>query len=247
MNRQQIRDLVRKKLGETTGAFWTDTEINGFINDACRDASAMTKCLKDVALISTSDCTANTTVAGTSETSLLGIDENLYSITEVYFNSDNKWSKLTPMAIVELDIDYPGWRDAIGRTYTDPSTGDITYNYASLPGIPFIYYWDKELDILGWYPPTDTDNTTSDNMKIYYTKKHADILADTESPSIPEPLHISLIDFCCATGYETRGQIERANDYWNKYRQRLLTYMTERNKEKEDDGLIQMRTNYRSF
>jgi hypothetical protein len=246
MNRLQLRDLARKKLGETTGAFWTDAEINAFINDACRDASAMTKCVKGVVTISTSDCTANATVAGTNETTLTAIDPAMYSVTEVYFNSDNRWSKLTPKTIVDMDTEYPGWRDTTGRTYTDPSTGTVTYNYGSTPGIPFLYYWSSELNLFGWYPATDTDNTTSDNMKLYITKRHADILSDAESPTIPEPLHLALIDFVAATGYETRGQIERANDYWNKYRQRLLTYMSERNKEQEDDGIVQMR-NYRNI
>lgn len=246
MNRLQIRDLARKKLGETTGAFWTDDEMNTFINDGCRDISFQTKCLKADAYLTTSDCTANATLAGTSEIALTGIDSDIYSITEVYFQDDQgDWEKMTPKSITEMDIDYPDWRSAVGRTYTDTTTGVVTYNFGSDPGLPFIYYWDYELNIFGWYPPSDTTYSASNNIHVYYVQKHSDISSNTDSPTLPEPLHLSVVDYVCATGFETRGQIERANDYWNKYRQRLLTYMAERNRMREDDDIV-MR-NYRNI
>jgi hypothetical protein len=242
MNRLQIRELARKKLGETTAAFWSDDEINGYINDGCRDISYNTKSIKASILISTSDCTENTTAAGTSETSLLGIDPDIYSITEAYFDS-GRWMKMEPRTIQEMDLELPGWRNAVGRTVTSNETA--SYNVGSTPGIPFIYYWDSELDVFGWYPPTSTLYTTSENIRIFYTKRHADMQADTSVPTLPEPMHLAITDYVCAIGYETRGQIERANDYWNKYRQRLLTYLAERQRQREDEDVVSK--NYRNI
>ena len=46
MTRQNLRDLIRKRLGETTAAFWTDVELNQYINNAGHDIAYNTKCIK---------------------------------------------------------------------------------------------------------------------------------------------------------------------------------------------------------
>ena len=239
MNLLQLRDLSRKKMGETTAAFWTDAEVNTFINEACRNIAHYTKCLRSNAYITTSDCTENTTSAGSNEIALTTIDPLIDAPYEVYFHDEGeRWIKLDLATRSELDQEYPGWRDAVGRTYTDQSTGDITYNKDSIVSQPMFYYFDTEENMFGWYPPTDEDQTTTNNIHVYFTKRHTTISADTDSPTIPEQLHLCVTDFVCAMAFETRGIIDRSNDYWRKAHERMLMYITERGREREDEEII---------
>ena len=249
MDRGTLRDRIRKKLGETTSAFWTDDEINDYINDGCRDIAFRTKCIRDNVYYSTTDCTQTSAVApatgtsGTSEVSLISIASDIYSILEVYFHEDGaNWVKLDPTSRTELDIENPGWKDAVGYTYVDGTT--TYYNYGGEPGTPIKYYWDREEDLFGWWLPTDAEQTTTNNMRIYYCKQHANLSGDTDEPTIPEPLQLAIIDFGIAQGLEDRQWLDRGNDRWDKYFSRLNAYMTERNREVEDEDLIMK--NYRN-
>lgn len=246
MNRLKLRELTRKKLGETTGAFWSDDEIHEFINEGCRDIAMFAKCIRASGYISTSDCTTTTTSpGGTTETTMTAINPDILSITEVYFLLDgNDWIKLESITIDELDKDHDGWRTGAGRTFVNTTNGVVTYNYGSHPSVPFVYYWDREENLFGWYPPTDARQTTSNNMRVYFTKRHPDIASDNDNPLLPESLHLAVTDFAAAVGFETRGIIDRANDYWRKYNERLLTYITERKRERTDEEVIMK--NYRN-
>jgi len=244
MQRGAIRDKIRKKLGEMTSAFWTDSEINEYINDGCRDISYKAKCLRDNKYLSTTDCTQNTSVAGSNEVSLISIDSNIYSVLEVYFHEAGEhWIKLEPTDRTELDIINPGWRDMVGRTFVDGPT--TYYNYGSLPGTPTKYYWDREEDLFGWWVPTDTEQTTANNIRVYFCKKHVDMTTDSQTPTIPQPLELAIIDYAIAQGLEDRGWQDRANDRCTKYSSRMQGYMSERNREIEDEDLIMK--NYRNI
>ena len=238
MQRSALRARIRKHLGETTSAFWTDTEINDYINDGCRDIAFKTKCIRSNGYITTSDCTQNTSTPGTSEVAFTSIDSNILSILEVYFHeSGENWIKLIPTSRTELDIVNPGWKDQVGRTYVDGAT--TYYNYGSEPGTPTHYYWDREENLFGWWVPTDTEQTTSNNIRVYFCKQHTNLTGDTQEPQIPQPLELAIIDYAVATGLEDRQWLDRANDRWAKYASRITAYMVERNNEySEDEDLI---------
>ena len=238
MIRSALRDKIRKKLGETTSAFWSNDELNVYINDGCRDLSFRTKCIRANTYVSTTDCTANTTVAGTNEISFISIDPKIYAILEVYFHeSGQNWIKLEPTSRTELDLTHAGWKDNVGREYTDPSP-TTHYNYESEPGTPTMYYWDREEDLFGWWVPTDTEQTNANNIRIYYTKSHTDLSGDSDEPTIPEPLQLAIIDYGIAQGLEDRQWLDRGNDRWEKYHARIGAYMAERCREVEDEDLI---------
>jgi len=246
MIRSDIRDRIRKKLGETTSAFWSDSEINNYINDGCRDISFRTKCLRTNGYLTAANCVQNTASAAASEVALTSISTAIYSVNEVYFLVDKKhWTKMESMAREEMDVDYPGWRDAIGRTYTDTSSGVTYYNYESMPGTPTHYYWDRAENIFGWYVPASADQSTSNNIRIYYSYKHTDLTSDTQEPTIPEPLTNAIIDYAIATGLEDRGWGDKANDRWNKYFAKLNDYNVEKSREREDEEIVTR--NYRNI
>ena len=245
MTRSEIRALARKKLGETTAAFWTDAEINGYINLGCKDIAYRTKCLRNNQNIAAVSCESSTAAAVSNEYTISGYISNFFAITELLFMQEGTdWQKLIPTSREELDAINPGWRTLAGYTYSNTSSGVTTYNYESNPGIPTHYYWDREEDVLGLYPPPDDDNA-GDYIKVYFTYDHTDLSTDSSSPTIPTPLHIAVVDFTVATAYETRQLGERANDAWSKFTSRVNDYLVHRKVEREDEEIIMK--NYRNI
>jgi len=247
MNRQEIRDLARKRLGETTGAFWTDAEVNGYINLGAKDVAYRTKSLRSNKTIASVSCVATTagSAANSNEYSLSGNITDFFAITELAFRQNGTdLIKLIPTTRECLDITVPGWRKLVG--YTNSATSGVTtFNFTSVPSIPTHYYWNREEDIFGLYPPPNDENEGSDYIKVYYTFDHTDLSADGNSPTLPVGIHPAIIDFAVATGYETRGWGDKANDAWTKYYTKINDYLTNRRVEREDEELIMK--NYRNI
>lgn len=219
MTRLEIRTLIRKNLGETTAAFWTDIELNTWIDDGCDDLAFRAKCLRTTTLA--------TPVLNTAEYTLSSIVPALLSILEVYYYQDaTTWEKLKPTNRTDLDLEHPGWRSAAA-------------------GTPIEYYWDKEEDLFGLYVKPNATNAVANYIKIYHTEKHTDITGDAIAIDIPEPIQNAIVDFVVARGFDTRGWGDRANDIWQKYYQKIHDYQVERHREKEDEDII-MKSEYYS-
>jgi len=245
MNLGQIRAQVRKRLGDGNAAFWTDAELNGYINDGLRDISFRTKSIRANDYISAVSCASNTVGSGSNEYALASNFTDIYSVLEVYFmESGTEWIRLDSRLRDDLDEEFDGWRGNVGFTYTDTGSGVTTYNKNANPGTPDRYYWSREEDIIGLDPPPDDTQAGSDRIRVYYAKKHTDLGTDTESPTIPEPLHLGAIFYAVAVGFEDRGWGDRANDNWSKYWGRMKDYKMERNREREDDEIQSI--NYKS-
>jgi hypothetical protein len=324
MTRGEIRILARKRLGETTAAFWTDAELNGWINLAANDLAFRTKSLKNNGFFTASAVVENTTSEGTNEYSLSGLFSDLYAITEVYFHREGKrWEKLESINRTDLDVLFPGWRDDVGYTvapetgtaitvtditqaspavvttatahgfaddqrvsltgvggmteingtdyyvkssptsttlelevdpdgpdldsttftaYTSGGTintvGETTYNFESRAGQPTHYYYDREEDLFGLWVPPNAINATSNNVRVYYNAKNADLGDDSDVPTIPEPLHQAIIDWVVYTGFDTRGWGDKANDALAKYYAKINDYIAETDREREDEVLV---------
>lgn len=245
MNLGDIRTKVRKRLGDATIAFWTNDELNDYINDGCRDISFRTKCIRANGYISAVSCTDNTVSTKSNEYALSTNFSDIYAVLETYFFSAGEdWIRLEPTQREELDEEYAGWRGNVGYVYTTTSSTVTTYNYTANCGTPSRYYWDREEDIIGLDPPPDADNAGSNYIRVYYAKKHTDLADDSDEPTIPEPLHLAVINYAVAVGFEDRGWGDRANDNWNKYFGKLKDYKMERNREREDDEIISI--NYKN-
>ena len=212
--------MIRKRLGETTASFWSDAELNTWINDACKDIAFRTKCIRSNLYHTPTDDTA--------EYTLSAIFPNVLSINEYYYKQDGtNYIKMEATSRTELDALYTGWRSA-------PS------------GTPFKYYYDKEEDVFGLYPPPVLAITEGTNWgRAYITKNHTDMTTDGESPQLPEPVHAAVPDYVVAYGYEQRGWGDKANDSWQKYYSKLHDYQVERHREKEDEDIVMK--NYRNI
>jgi hypothetical protein len=134
MTRSEIRSLIRKRLGETTASFWSDAELNTWINDGCSDIAFRSKCLKGNSYF--------TTVSGTMEYTMSAIvtAATVLSINEVYYLQNGlTWQKLVPTSRTELDLTQPTWKS------TDSGT-------------PQNYWFDREEGTLGLFQKPDATN-----------------------------------------------------------------------------------------
>ena len=238
MTRSEIRTIARKRLGETTSAFWTDAELNLYINLGCKDIAWRTKCLRSNGTIAVSSCTQNTAAAVSNEFTLTtSLSTAFFAVNEVYFKRENKdYIRLTPSSREELDVLNRSWMSLIGRNFSSTAGVDY-YNYEAQCSEPTHYYWNREEDVLGIYPPPNADNDTAP-LKVYYSRTHTDLSADTASPTLPEGIQLAVVDFVVATGFADRGWGERANDMWNKYKLKIKEYAVEKRNEREDDEII---------
>lgn len=285
----QLRDQVRKRLGDKTAAFWTNAELNQYINDGCRDLSFRTKSILTNGYLTSVSCDENTTSQKSNEYSLSVNFPDIYAVLRVYYFHDEEWIRLDPTTREELDEDRPGWRGNVGYTKDNDiqgawdsgtvygigalvtyggstwqslqaaNTGNtpaegawwtasslyIQYNYNSKASSPTAYYWDREEDMLGIDPPSSDEYAGTNYIRVYYAKKHADLTNDNTEPTIPEPLHLAVINYAVAVGFEDRGWGDRANDQWTKYFARIKDYKVERNREREDDEIMSI--NYKGL
>ena len=245
MTRLEIRNITRKRLGETTSAFWTDAELNTYINIGCKDIAWRIKCLRSSGSIPVVSCVSSTAALASNEFTISTNLTNCYAINEVYFQREGtEYVRLIPTTREELDVLDDAWQSLVGYTYTDTDTGIIYYNYESDPSEPTHYYWDREEDVIGVYPPPDADNDGA-VLKIYYSLEHTDLTTDADVPQLPTGIHLAIVDFAVASGLEDRGWGDRANDMWNKYTLKLRDYVTEKKNEREDNEIIMK--NYRNI
>ena len=212
MNRLEIRTKARKILGESTAAFWTDVQLNTWIDDAFDDIAKRTKCIKGNTTV--------TTVVSTPEYALLTNIADCQSIMEGYYYQDAAvWEKIDPTTREELNRDYPGWKSAAA-------------------GTPFLYYWDIEENILGVYPKPNATNAGA-YFQVYYAKLHTDIGSDVAAVDVPLDLHKAAIEHIVATGLESRGLRDQAASHWSKYSGYVSAYQVLRDYDRyEDDDII---------
>ena len=235
MNLLEIRTLARKKLGETTAAFWTDTEINTYINLGCSDIAERTQCLVKHGYISTTAVIQNTTATIESQWTASVEFEKFLGIKDVLFHQDGEnWQRMIPKFRTDLDAEFDGWRDAVGIF----DANNLIYNKNAIPATPLWYWWDFQEDLIGIYPPCDASNATTNNLHVIYFHDHTDITADIDVPTIPKKLHLAIVEFAVATGFETRGLQDKANDAWSKFFKRLEEYHINNLKGREDDDYV---------
>ena len=125
MTRSNLRALIRKGLGETTAAFWTDAELNTWIDNACDDIAFRSKCIRAKGKMTTTTSTADYVLSSYFPTAL--------AVLEVYYYQNaSTWQQLKPTTRDTMNVDHPGWKSASAGTPTE-------------------YYWDREEDLLGFY------------------------------------------------------------------------------------------------
>jgi len=216
MTRLQIRNMARKRLGETSGVFWSDDELNGWIDQAGHDLAFKTKSIRTNGYM--------TPVSSQADYALTTYFSTLLAVLELYHKTGGTtWKKLEPITSrQDFDLKYPGWMNTSA-------------------GTPHSYFYDKEEDNLQLYPKPNSTNASTNYVRVYYARTYTAMTSDTGSngtPTLPEPLHLAMVDWTVSLGYETRGYGDKANDAMAKYEKKIADYLRERQREKEDDEII---------
>ena len=220
MTRLQLRNLIRYRLGELTASFWPDDTLNQWINNAGHDIADKTKYIKQDGYMDTVEDQGEYTVSDDFS--------NWLSILRVYRYDGTNWNKLIQTTEDRLDKECQGWKNAESS-------------------IPQQYYWDKERDILGLYPVPDEDREGTDYLQVYYADDFTDLTEDTASLTMPRLLQEATADYVVATGFESRGWGDKANDAWGKYASKIHGYLVKRDTEKEEDDEGLVMRNYRNI
>ena len=221
MTRAEIRSRARKKLGETTGVFWTDAEINGWMEDAQKDIVWRAKLKKTQGTF--------TTLANTARYAVSAILPNCLRILGkvwIYDSIDTKWHKVDYISEESLNVQYPDW----------PNTSASQ---------PYLYIEDMDEDMFEFYPKPCTTCAGTNYARVDYCSKPTVMSSDSSIPDLDLAglLHPAVIDWVVATGFESRGYGDLANDHWSKYFDKIKAYLIEKTN-KEDEEIVMQ--NYRN-
>lgn len=213
-NRGTLRTTMRYLLGETTAKFWTDILLNQWIEDALLDISLKTKCNRSTGYI--------TTVASTIEYTISTYITDFMDIVgpvRIYDGTDSVWKqKMTGTSQDRMDIDYPGWEQAM-------ATGE-----------PTMYWYDAELDKIWIFMDPSSRFAGTNYLKIPYASKPAVTASDDAEPDVPETLYQAIIEFVTSRGYFSRGKHDIGQFHMGEYAKALSTYNS-MGKSKEDQDV----------
>ena len=168
MNRSEIRTSVRKLLNESTAGFWSDDDLNNYINMANQRVNSIIAASRSDFF--TVSATFNT-ISGTKSYAW-PTDCKYIRRIEVYDTSD-------PSNILKLDeMKFPR-TEAVG-------SWDISY-----PGQPRMYISrGGQIDL---YPIPDSVYP----LRIYYEPRQSDLATDSDSPLSPVDFHDMLVYWTC--------------------------------------------------
>lgn len=215
MTRADIRSKARKKLGETTGVFWLDAEINGWMEDAQKDIVWRAKLKKTQGTF--------TTLTDTSRYVVSAILPNCLRILGkvwIYDSSESKWRKVDYISEESLNVQYPDWPNAAATR-------------------PILYTEDMDKDYFEFYPKPYAACVGTNYVRVDYCSMPLAMTSDSSAPDLDLKgvLHGAVIDWVVATGFESRGYGDLANDHWSKYYDKIKSYLIERTT-KEDEELV---------
>lgn len=214
MNRIQLKIAIRKKLGETTAVFWSEDDLEQWIEDAQLDIVWEARCNRQRSLA--------TSVASTVRYTLTALVANVLRINKVciYNSTTSQWLKLIQKDQDFLDENYPGWES------TDAGT-------------PMYYVYDTDVNEFIIWPKANTAHVGTNYLEIYNATRPTAIATDADSSDLPDVLHKAVVEYVVAEGLESRGYQDIAEVHWNRYYGRIESYLT--GKDFEEDGKVVMR------
>lgn len=160
MDREDLRNEVRARLGETGTGFYSDANINQWLNDG---VDYISMAVEPIITTMTVDVTATTGSAPWTGQSEFLLPDSLISIKQVYFkNSNGKWAPLQETTLQDLFDFNIDWESS----EADP---------------PRQYYWIQ--DTIGLYPKAST--TRSAALKVLHTCRPSEMASDSATTGLP--------------------------------------------------------------
>jgi hypothetical protein len=217
MTRQEARTLIRKELGETTAAFWTDAELNTWINLAGHVIAQEALCIRSKGFV--------TTIEDQAEYDMDTLFTGFLCPTKVYMYQDaTTWQEIDRLNLEEMNFRYPGWKSADS-------------------GTPFLYFFEQDRGrILTLYVKPDETNAGTNYLEVYYAKDFVDVSADGTdigSQLTHTILELALVDWVVATGFDSRNMLDKSADRWARFNGKIVKYHRDiKNKLDEDEDIL---------
>jgi hypothetical protein len=211
MTRGVIKSTARKKLGESTAVFFTNDDIEQWINDSLIDIVWQTRCYRARVYA--------TTTADTLRYTLTTLIPNTLRINQVRIYSDEllQWRRLDQKDYDFLDKVYPYW---VSNDAADP----------------LYYVYDRELNEFILFPKCPDDYVGANYLEVYHSPMPTPLTDDNQTTTdVPEQLHPAIIEYVVATGLEGRGYQDIADNHWLKYQGKLNSYMAQRELEEDEE------------
>lgn len=180
---------VRRELLETSGAFWSDTELLRHLNRAQIDFVNRTRILEDTAFLSTTQ--------GTMDYQL---PANFTAVKAVFYNDkeeatdEDSWRRLKATSLEKMAQEYPNFM----ATETD---SDLEAN-------PFKYWiWNNRIYL---YPAPR--NAKDGDLFLFYQAKPVTITATSESVEVDDSLAEALTAYILWKAWSKSKETSLAED-----------------------------------
>jgi hypothetical protein len=119
-----------------------------------------------------------------------------------------------------LDQSYPQW-----ESYT--------------PATPLYYVYDRQVNEFILFPMCQTDYVGTGYLEVYNSTYPTVLDNDNQTPTdIPTMLQQAIIEWIVATGLEARGYQDIADNHWQKYTEKLASYLAQTNLEEDEEILM---------
>lgn len=212
MNRGKLRAEVRRLLSEGTANFFSDDEINDWLNEGVVTMTAIAQHLQSVFSFSPS-LQAGSTTEYNQEYVLPADCDEIYGVT--YFNGTtyslkrlNSFIAQTGTLVVSTPTNFYN-RAYTAQQLTMTSAGvDVTM---LAPGDPNARY-----QVIGLYPiPSSADEI----CQVFFISKHLPMLTDADVPAIPLEYRRAISYFAAGRGAEKDNAMSEAKYFDEKFQQ----------------------------
>jgi hypothetical protein len=181
--------VVRSLLDESSASFWSDAELQEWLDNGISDIAARVGCIEDsdTFLLVTSqyeytDLVTNGAAAVANATKVWGC---------IYINPDDEYiglKRVEPRQIADLPHMKPG---------------------------PPVYYYHYD-DKIGIFPlPTSGQN--GDSVKIYFSKNPSAATLELRIAELPSEYHNAMYWFCASMAYKKEHRYAESDKFYQMY------------------------------
>lgn len=205
MNLAQLRLEVRRALDGEGDNFWSDGEINDWLNEAAQTMVSIAQAYQLVHQF--------TTVANQQEYPLPPYVDEIFNV-KIFNNTQRTLEKCS---VTDIEVQEGGQRTGIpynfyvnyiaGQVADQQSDGSLTINQVDRQDPT-----EARL-VLGLHPVPDSAKT----ITIYYYGRHFVMHGDRDTPVIPPEFQRGLVAYAAALGKEKDSAFPEADRYMTKF------------------------------
>ena len=184
---------VRSLINETTASFWTDAQLQSWMDNGISDIAARTGCIED------------------SDTFLLVTSQ--YEYVNLVTDGAAAVSNITQVwgcIYLNPDDGYIGLKRILPR-----QVADLPH---MKPGPPVYYYhFDNKIGIF----PLPTSGQNGDSVKIYFSKNPSAATLELRIAELPSEYHNAMLWYCAAMAYKKEHRFTESDKFFQMYLEEL--------------------------